>query len=73
MPDMDGLEATREIRKLPGSASKVPIVAMTANAMAQDEESCLKAGMDGFLSKPVRIDQIRATLAQFTSAAAEEP
>lgn len=72
MPDMDGLEATREIRKLPGTASKVPIVAMTANAMAQDEESCLQAGMDGFLSKPVRIDQIRATLAQFASAAADE-
>ncbi|WP_422038941.1 ATP-binding protein [Roseibium sp.] len=71
MPDMDGLEATREIRKLPGAASKVPIVAMTANAMAQDEESCLQAGMDGFLSKPVRIDQIRATLAQFAAAATD--
>lgn len=68
MPDMDGLEATREIRKLPGAASKVPIVAMTANAMAQDEESCIQAGMNGFLSKPVRIDQIRATLTQFSSA-----
>ena len=72
MPDMDGLEATQEIRKLPGAASKVPIVAMTANAMAQDEESCRDAGMDGFLSKPVRIDQIRSTLAHFAAAESDQ-
>lgn len=63
MPVMGGIEATKAIRALESSAvSKIPIVAMTANAMEKDKEECLKAGMNDFLSKPVLREQLHETI-----------
>ena len=69
MPEMDGFEASRLIRALPGEKSSVRIVAMTANAMTGDREECLRAGMDDYLSKPVRLQDLRAVLERAAAAA----
>jgi CheY-like chemotaxis protein len=74
MPVMDGLEATRRIRALPGPAGRVPVVAMTANAMKSDEDACRAAGMDDFVSKPFKADQFVAALFRvLLQAAADVP
>jgi len=67
MPEMDGLTATQHIRQWEAQQGKppVPIVAMTANAMAEDRERCLAAGMNEHIGKPVRLEDLRTTLAQF--------
>ncbi len=62
MPEMDGLEATRAIRALSGEEARVPIVALTANAMGSEERKCLAAGMDAFLSKPFEPDDLTAMI-----------
>ena len=61
MPVMDGITATKEIRKNPKYAL-LPIVAMTANAMAQDREKCIQAGMNDHISKPIDPKQLFLTL-----------
>jgi len=60
MPEMDGLEATRFIRE--NMVHQPVIVAMTANAMSEDKELCLKTGMDDYLSKPMKIADIMDVL-----------
>ena len=61
MPDVDGLEATRRIRKLK-LAIQPPIIAMTANAFAEDKARCLAAGMNDFIAKPISPEDFFATL-----------
>jgi PAS domain S-box-containing protein len=63
MPVMDGLEATRRLRADLPKERQPRIVALTANAMRGDESKCLDAGMDGYLAKPVSLDQLRSCLA----------
>jgi len=63
MPEMDGFEAARAIRQRSGPDSRVPIIALTANAMSGERERCLSAGMDDYLAKPIRPEQLAATLA----------
>lgn len=62
MPEMDGLEATRKIRQLGEPFSKIPIIAMTANAFKQDRERCIEAGMNDYVSKPVNPENLKTAL-----------
>jgi len=71
MPVMDGYDATRAIRAMPGPASRLPIVAMTAAAVAEERDRCLAAGMDDFLAKPVDVGALEAALDRWVPAPVE--
>ena len=63
MPNMDGYKATQLIRQLPDKKKTgIPVIAMTANAFEEDKRNALVAGMDGFLSKPIVIEELLHTL-----------
>ncbi len=62
MPEMDGLEATAVLREKYRNERRIPIIAMTAHALSGYREMCLSAGMDGYLTKPIRAENLFATM-----------
>ncbi|MCW2679079.1 MAG: response regulator [Frankiales bacterium] len=72
MPVLDGLQATRRLRAELPPEHQPRVVAMTANALAEDREQCLAAGMDDYLAKPVRRDELAAALSRVTAVADDE-
>ena len=68
MPEMDGYQASRQIRSLPGVAATIPIVALTANALHEEEAKCLAVGMNGFLTKPLDRPKLVACLQKILTA-----
>lgn len=71
MPEMDGIEATRAIRNLEGRRARVPIIAVTANAMRGDREKYIDADMDEYVSKPIDPDRLAAAIAKVCNVGTE--
>jgi len=67
MPEMDGYDATNQIRKMSPEIKKIPIIAMTANAMEGDREKCLNAGMSDYISKPIKIQNLQDVLVRWAA------
>ena len=73
MPKMDGYAATAELRRKERPGQHIPIIAMTAGALAEDRQRCLAAGMDDYLTKPIDPDQLRAALHRWTRKTSAPP
>src|SRR5271165_4430099 len=73
MPEMDGFEVTKEIRKLERGVDRTWIIAMTASAMVDDREKCLTAGMDDYINKPLRRAELRAALERGAARSVNSP
>ena len=73
MPEMDGYAASAAIREQEPDGRHTPIIAMTASAMQGDRERCLAAGMDDYITKPVRQADLATALARWTGRPPEEP
>ena len=73
MPEMNGFEATTEIRLLEGPDHRTAIIAMTADASSRCREACTAAGMDNFIAKPVKLEDVIAALTQYATAPANQP
>ena len=69
MPEMDGLEATRKIVNGKKSSERPKIIALTANSMSGDKENCIEAGMDDYITKPVRLEEVISTLKRWAPVA----
>lgn len=65
MPEMDGYQTTREIRKSENEDTHIPIIALTANALSGDAKKCLDAGMDDYISKPIEAERLEAILKKY--------
>jgi CheY-like chemotaxis protein len=71
MPVLDGFEATRRLRQREeddADGGRTTVIALTASALAEDRQRCLAAGMDGFMSKPVRLADLRRALAPYAAS-----
>jgi two-component system sensor histidine kinase/response regulator len=73
MPEMDGYQATREIRKGENGKTHIPIVAMTANALDGEKERCLAAGMDDYITKPIRLQDLSKAIRRWVGSPKASP
>jgi CheY-like chemotaxis protein len=73
MPEMDGYEATKEIRRLENNTRHIPVIALTANASADERSHCLSVGMDDYLSKPVRFADLTDIVKRWLAKPSAEP